>query len=185
MRESEQMIQTTRNWIQRFVVRYRLCPFAKPVVDRNTIEYKVSTAHDPELLLEDVIQMLERFSSVSVEEVETSFLIHPWVLQDFLEYNDFLTIVDHVIAELGLEGLVQVASFHPDYLFAGSNPEDVENATNRSPYPMLHFLREEGMEEALHTFPNPEEIPVRNEACMRSLGADTIQTIQASCFEVD
>lgn len=113
-------------------------------------------------------------------EIETTLLIHPWVLEDFMDYNQFLDDVDNMLIDNELEGIYQIASFHPNYQFAGTEPEDVENATNRSPFPVLHILREESLERAISSFPDPELIPERNIALLRSMGRERVEALLRS-----
>lgn len=174
--------EPTRRWVEGFVVKYNLCPFAKPVVDELRISYQVSMATCPEELLQDLLLVLEGLCDTPISEVETSILIHPHVLQDFGEYNDFLDAVDGLLVQCDLEGVLQVASFHPLYQFAGTRLDDVENATNRSPFPMLHVIREESIERAIAHMSEPERIPERNIALLRELGVDAVRQVMASCM---
>ena len=119
----------------------------------------------------------------SEEGVETTLLIHPGVLQDFYEYNQFLNYTDSLLAQMGLEGVYQIASFHPDYQFAGSGPDDVENYTNRSPYPMLHLIREDSLERAIASYPDSDQIPGRNMELLKSLGRDKVQALLQACYD--
>ena len=171
------VIQNTRQWISEFVVHLNLCPFAKYPLENDKIRFVVYEGID----LEELLQLCEKEAkfllAADVNELETTFLIHPNVLIDFYKYNDFLTIVNQLIFALDLEGLVQIASFHPEYQFAGTTSTDVTNYTNRSPYPMLHFLREERIEHVLETYEQPELIPIKNMEKMRQLGKEKISTI--------
>lgn len=166
----DDVIAATRGWIERVVIGLNLCPFAKAVVVKQQVRYVVSAAETTEALLQDLERELHWLEQHPPEEVETTVLIHPQVLQTFLDYNDFLDVADAAIEELGLTGVVQVASFHPDYQFAGTAADDVTNYTNRSPYPMLHLLREASVEAAVAAFPGAEGIPKKNIETMRRVG---------------
>ena len=166
----EEIVAATRDWLEKAVIGLDLCPFARAVHVRGQIRYAVSEAETPEDLLADLERELRTLATADPEAIDTTLLIHPWVLRDFLDYNDFLDVAEAAVADLGLEGEIQVASFHPHYRFAGSGPDDIENCTNRSPYPMLHLLRESSVERAVDTFPDTSKIPEKNVATMRRLG---------------
>jgi hypothetical protein len=168
-REAE-IVAATRLWLEKAVIGLNLCPFAKAV--RNRIRYAVSRAQTPQALLDDLLRELQLLQAADPAQTETTLLIHPDVLAEFLDYNDFLDAADDAIAELGLTGVIQVASFHPHYRFEGSSPEDIENYSNRSPYPMLHLLREASVERAATSFPDVATIPDHNIATLRQLGHD-------------
>ncbi|HET9210086.1 MAG TPA: DUF1415 domain-containing protein [Thermoanaerobaculia bacterium] len=168
----EQIVTATRQWIEKAVIGLNLCPFAKPVYARDQIRFVVSEAGTPEDLLADLVDELQTLAAAEPEEIETTLLIHPRVLNDFLDYNDFLGIAEDAVADLGLEGVLQVASFHPDYQFAGTEPDDVTNYTNRSPYPTLHLLREASVEKAVASVPDASEIYERNMETLRRLGVE-------------
>jgi hypothetical protein len=157
----ETVIARTRCWIERAVIEFNLCPFARKPYEGEQVRYVVSEATDPEQLLADLQQELEHLRATDPSALETTVLIHPWVLQDFLDYNDFLDVVDALLAQ-GYEEEFQVASLHPDYQFAGTHPDDAENYTNRSPYPVLHLLRVEGVARTIASYANPDRIPERN-----------------------
>ena len=163
-------IAATREWIERAVIGLNLCPFAKPVYLGNKVRFAVSDARTADALLGDLQRELRALASVAAEDVETTVLIHPHVLTSFLDYNDFLDAAEGAVERLDLAGVIQIASFHPDYQFAGTAPDDVSNYTNRSPYPMLHLLREESVERAVDAYPGTERIPERNVETMRRLG---------------
>lgn len=166
---AEKIVADTRHWLETAVIGLDLCPFAKPVHEQHRIRYAVSPAETPEALLEDLIAELQALAAADPEEVETTLLIHPDVLDDFLDFNDFLGAAEAAVADLGLEGVLQVASFHPRYQFAGTEPEDVENCTNRSPWPILHLLREESVERAVAAFPDTSRIYRKNVETLRRL----------------
>jgi hypothetical protein len=168
---AERVVAATRNWLEKAVIGLRLCPFAANPYLRGLIRYKVSEQQSCEGLAEELEQELLHLAAADPQLCETSLLIHPHVLGDFVSYNQFLSRADAVVAALGLEGVLQIASFHPEYQFAGSAPDDVENCSNRSPYPMLHLLREASVGRASATFPDVSEIGNRNMATLRALGA--------------
>jgi hypothetical protein len=166
----DDVLARTRAWLEQAVIGLELCPFAKAVHARGRIRWVVSDANDPEALRVDLRRELELLAAAPIDDVETTLLLHPRVLKDFLDYNDFLDVADGEIEDLGLEGVLQVASFHPGYVFAGSDPDAVENATNRSPVPLLHLLREESIDRAVQAYPDPDAIVSRNLETLRRLG---------------
>lgn len=168
---SATIVAHTCMWLERAVIGLNLCPFAKSVHVRNQIRYAVSAATTPEELLQDLGTELRLLQDSSPEDIDTTLLIHPFVLTNFLDYNDFLDVADATLDELDLAGEIQVASFHPDYQFADAAPDDVTNCTNRAPYPMLHLLRESSVERAVLAFPDASRIYERNLDTMRELGA--------------
>ena len=168
---ADRVITATRNWVEKAVIGLHLCPFAASPYLRGLIRYRVSEQRAPEGLAEDLTQELRYLAAADPLRCETSLLIHPHVLGDFLDYNQFLDQADAAVAALGLDGEFQIASFHPAYQFAGSASNDVENCSNRSPYPMLHLLRESSVRRATATFPGVNEISNRNMATLRELGA--------------
>jgi hypothetical protein len=167
---AEQVIATTRRWVEKAVIGLHLCPFAAAAYRRGLVRYRVSEQRTPEGLVEDLEQELRRLATDDPLVCETSLLIHPHVLNDFFDYNQFLDQADRTVAALGLAGELQIASFHPAYQFAGSPPDDIANYTNRSPYPMLHVLREASVHRAAATFGAVNEIGDRNMATLRKLG---------------
>jgi hypothetical protein len=168
----EEIVAATRRWLEKAVIGLNLCPFAKPVYARDQIRYVVSEAETPEALLSDLIDELQALAAAEPEEIETTLLIHPRVLNDFLDYNDFLGVAEAAVADLGLEGVLQIASFHPEYQFAGTEADDITNYTNRSPYPTLHLLREASVERAVAAVPDASEIYERNMETLRRLGVE-------------
>ena len=165
-------IEATRRWLERAVIGLNLCPFAKAVHAKGQVRYVLSEATSPEALLEDLGEALLHLRDTPAELVDTTLIVHPGVLGDFLDYNDFLEQADALVAELGLEGVLQVASFHPDYQFADSAPDDIDNYTNRAPYPTLHLLREASVTRAVDAYPDPDAIIDRNIQTLRTLGRD-------------
>ena len=168
----EEAVAATRAWLESAVIGLNLCPFAKSVHVKNQIRYAVSAAQSREDLLADLIAELRALQAADPSEIDTTLLIHPRVLGDFLDYNDFLELADAAVAGEGLEGEIQVASFHPQYQFAGTRPQDVENCSNRSPYPTLHLLREASIARAVAVFPDASLIFERNMETLRRLGHD-------------
>ena len=167
---SDAVIAATQRWLERAVIGLNLCPFAKAVQVKNQVRYVVSQATTQEELLSDFLNELEFLAETPSEKIDTTLLIHPGVLTDFLDYNDFLDVVDEALEDMDLEGELQVAGFHPQYQFADTQPEDIENFTNRSPYPMLHLLRESSVAMAVSAFPEAEKIFDKNIETLRKLG---------------
>lgn len=167
---SEEVVAATRTWLEKAVIGLNLCPFAKAVHVHDRIRYCVSAATSEAQLLAELMTQLRALDDADPAQIETTLLIHPQVLADFADYNEFLARADDAVRELGLEGVMQVASFHPRYQFEGTGPDDIENYTNRSPYPMLHLLRESSVERAVSTYPDTEDIYRRNIATLRALG---------------
>ena len=158
--------------MERAVIGLGLCPFAESVYRSERVRFHVSEQRSAAGLLLDLRAELNHLQDADAGQCETTLLIHPWVLNDFIEFNDFLQICDDTVAALGLEGEIQVASFHPQYQFAGTTARDIENHTNRSPYPTLHLLRESSVERALLTVADPDAIYENNIRRLRELGAD-------------
>jgi hypothetical protein len=178
---AEQVLAETRAWVDRAVIGLNLCPFAKAVQVKNQIRYVVSEAPDEEALLAELRAEMERLVAADPADVDTTLLIHPGVLEDFLDFNDFLGLADEALEDLGYEGVLQVASFHPRFQFEGTEADDVTNATNRSPYPTLHLLREESVDRAVAAFPDAEAIYEKNIRTLEELGADGWVELQALC----
>lgn len=167
-----QIIADTRVWLERAVIGLNLCPFARAEYVRNRIAFRVSKATTMESLLSQLEAVLRELVAADPSSIETTLLIHPHVLQDFFDYNEFLGDADALLARMGLEGVVQIASFHPQYQFAGEDPADMSHFTNRSPYPMLHLLRESSVERAVRSGEDAETIVARNLATVRRLGPE-------------
>lgn len=161
--------QDVQQWLEDVVIGLNLCPFAAKPNRNKQIKIFVSEATTEEVLLEDVLQELMNLDSKTAEELETTLVAIPNMLKDFMDYNFFLDWVDALIKQQEWEGIFQIATFHPDYCFGGAEPEDDENLTNRSPYPVLHLIREESMEKVLKHYPNPEAIPDTNIARVEAL----------------
>ncbi|MBU1436285.1 MAG: DUF1415 domain-containing protein, partial [Gammaproteobacteria bacterium] len=178
----EETVLSIRQWVQTFVIEMNLCPFAKYEMLNNRVRFATTRAITEEQLLMSLQDELELLNSDPA--IETTLLIHSHVLQDFYAYNQFLSDADRLLVEMGLEGTYQIASFHPDYQFGGTNPDDAENFTNRSPYPLLHLIREASLERAIEVYPEVDQVPVRNVALMNSLGHNKLQELFESLFKL-
>ena len=168
----------TRDWVERVVIGLKLCPFAPAPALKGLIRYVTSDAETCEGLLEDLATELQRLVESPAEELETTLLIHPRVLQDFRDFNDFLEVADELLRMLGLEGEIQIASFHPDYQFADTESGDIGNETNRSPYPTLHLLREDSIARAVDSFGDTSSIPATNLMTLQRLGRERLQALK-------
>lgn len=177
----DKVIAAVRHWVETLVVGLNLCPFAGRELLNNKLRFHVSEADTQEQLLLDLQAELELLDAD--DNIETSLIIHPRVLQDFYDYNQFLDAADELLLAMGLEGVYQVASFHPDYQFAGTEADDVENYTNRSPYPLLHLLREASLERAIAHYPDTEEIPGRNIQRLKTLGRNKLRALLQASYE--
>ena len=172
--------RVTRQWIQTFVVDLNLCPFARRELDGGRVVIVATPARTEVALLQFLDDMLTRL--VDQPEIETLFLVHAQVLQDFNAYLDFVILAEQLVVERGCAGVFQIASFHPDYRFADA--EDAADFSNRSPYPMLHLLRESSVERAVEGHADVAEIPVRNVRALRSLGVTALDQRWRQCFDV-
>ncbi|GAB1406905.1 DUF1415 domain-containing protein [Thermomonas brevis] len=161
-----------RRWLERAVIGLNLCPFAKAVHAKQQVRIVVSDASTERALLEQLGEELALLRDTPADAIDTTLLVHPQVLGDFLDYNDFLDDADALVEAMDLDGVLQVASFHPDYQFADTEPDDAGNLTNRAPHPVLHLLREASIDRAVEAYPQPDAIIERNIATMRELGAD-------------
>jgi len=175
----EQVQTATLRWVQRFVVELNLCPFAS----RVSPHVAITRANSEQNLLAALTQELEAL--LGDDNRETTLLVHPDVLGNFLDYNDFLAVTDELITANQLEGVVQIASFHPEYQFAGTQPDDPENFANRSPFPMLHLLREDSVTRAVDSHPDVEQIVLNNARVLDGLGADALRKRRRECFADD
>ena len=170
MTNETEIIAATQLWLEKAVIGLNLCPFAKAVHVKKQIRYVVSAATTADALLEDLMTELRKLQDTSPEEIDTTLLIHPQVLTDFLDFNDFLDTVDIAVAEPEFGDEFQVASLHPQYQFAGTAVDDIENYSNRSPYPTLHLLREASVDRAVDAFPDADQIPDTNIETLERLG---------------
>lgn len=176
-------IAETRAWVERAVIALNLCPFARAPQLKGRVRYVATEASDGAALLAVLIDELRTLAEAPEARIETTLLIHPQALCDFLDFNDFLGVAEAAVAQLGLEGRIQIASFHPHYRFAGCARDDLGNATNRSPYPTLHLLREASVARAAAAFPEAATIFEANIGTMRRLGPDGWATLQRRCAE--
>lgn len=176
---SEGVIARTRAWVAHAVVGLDLCPFARSAQVREQVRYVVSQAADADQLLQSLAEELHLLAAADPGAMETTLLIHPHVMNDFLDYNDFLEAADAAVEALGYSGVLQVASFHPLYQFAGTGIDDITNASNRSPYPTLHLLRESSIERAVQAFGDTDRIYRNNIRTLQALGAAGWGTLQA------
>jgi hypothetical protein len=167
----------TRAWLEEAVIGLNLCPFAEQVHRNGQIAYYVSHAKDAPDLMDDLTEAIDVLMSSDPEAIDTALLIHPYVLQDFEQYNEFVGWTTDFLEESGLEAELQIASFHPDYRFAGTSPDDITNCTNRSPFPMLHLLREASVDAALTELPEAAQLVEKNLDTLRDLGTDGWDTL--------
>ena len=164
-------------WLNDVVIGLNLCPFAAKPQRNKQIKIFVSEASQEEALLEDILLQLIELRNTEPEKLETTLVVVPNMLQDFWDYNFFIDWVEGLIKQQDWEGIFQVATFHPDYCFGGAEPEDDENLTNRSPYPVFHLIREESMEKVLKHYPDPESIPDTNIARVSALSEEERQKL--------
>ena len=182
MIDHKKAAKAVQHWVETVAVDLNLCPFAKQELINNRVRFQVSDATTSEQLLLDMSEELIFLNLTS--QIETSLLIHPDVLQDFHDYNQFLDSADLLLQEMNLEGDYQIASFHPDYQFAETQQDDAANYTNRAPYPLLHIIREKSLERAIAHYPDPDGIPRRNIALLNQLGKHKMQALLQACFDV-
>lgn len=175
--EDAPYLAATTRWLERAVIGLNLCPFARAPHVQGRLRMRVSHARDTDTLLDDLCGELQSLNALTPDECETGLLIHPFVLDDFLDYNDFLDVADVAVQTLGLEGVWQVASFHPHYQFADSGPDDTGNLSNRSPWPTLHLLRESSVERAVEQMSDTDAIYRRNIETLERLGVDGWQAL--------
>lgn len=166
------VIADTVRWLEKAVIGLNLCPFAKSVHVKGQIHYVVSQATDAEGVVMDLHRELEALAEISPDKRDTTLLILPQALQEFLDFNDFLEVADAMVEELELGGILQVASFHPRFQFEGTDVDDVTNCTNRAPYPTLHLLREDSIDKAVEAFPEAETIYERNMEVLEQMGIE-------------
>jgi hypothetical protein len=168
--DDDAIVGATRRWLERAVIGLNLCPFAKAVYVKEQVRYVVSPARTPEELLETLMNELQDLADTDPEKTDTTLLIHPFVLTDFVDFNEFLDVADAAVEDMRLDGELQVASFHPDYQFADTDAADITNYTNRAPYPILHLLREDSIDRAVAAFPDAADIFEKNIETMEQLG---------------
>ncbi len=184
MKKQSLEITQTQKWLNTVIIEYSICPFVKREFVKNTIHYEIIKSNGENISIEQHLEQLiltcEKLDDT--ESIETSLLIFPDSLADFDVYLDFVEIANALMHKQGYVGIYQLASFHPQYCFADSDVDDASNYTNRSPYPMLHILREASLEKVLETYPNPENIPQRNIDLTRNLGLTTMQKLLSDCM---
>jgi len=168
--DADAYVAATRCWLERAVIGLNLCPFARAVHNKRQIRYAVTAAGNADELLAELAHELEMLVQADPAEIETTLLIHPLTMTGFIDYRFFLSEAEAAVKNLGLNGVLQIASLHPEYEFAGSAPDDIENYTNRAPYPTLHLLREASIDRAVAAFPDPAAIFDKNIATLRRLG---------------
>ncbi|PQJ62711.1 MULTISPECIES: DUF1415 domain-containing protein [Photobacterium] len=169
--------QSVQQWLNDVVIGLNLCPFAAKPQRNKQIKVHVSNDKTENDLLESIYLQLKELDETPPQELETTLVVAPYLLEDFDDYNQFLDLVEGLVVQLGKSGIYQIASFHPDYCFYGTEPEDAENLTNRSPYPIFHLIREESMEKVLKHYPDPEAIPERNIDCVENLTPEQIKQL--------
>ena len=181
LNSSEKCIAATRCWIEKFVIAKNLCPFAKKPSERGQVHYALSVADNTDDLLNDFLDEIESLVKIDPLQRDTTVLIHPYVLGDFVQYIEFINGLEFILEGAGYIDTFQIASLHPDYQFEDVAQSDVQNYTNRSPYPIIHLLRQESVSKALASYVQPERIPERNIRLMQKYGVEKIQTILEEC----
>ena len=166
----DQVLQKTKHWLEKAVIGLNLCPFAKAVYVKNQVRLVVSEARHADDLLEELDRELDLLVATPADEIDTTLLIHPTLFEDFLDFNDFLEVAEGVVEEHELEGVIQLASFHPQFQFDGTEPDDIGNYTNRAPFAILHLLREDSVARAVEAFPQADAIFDANIATLEKLG---------------
>jgi uncharacterized protein len=175
--DDKTVIDAMRQWIEKAVIGLNLCPFAKAVYVKEQVRFVVSQAPHLDGFLEDLDRELDFLAAADPDEIDTTLLIHPALLPDFLDFNDFMQLAEAAVGEHGLEGVIQIASFHPAFQFEGTAPDDIGNYTNRAPFPTLHLLREASIERAVAAFPEAEIIYQRNIETLQKLGIEGWQAL--------
>jgi hypothetical protein len=168
----EEVLARTRAWLEKAVIGLNLCPFAKAVYVKQQVRLVVSQARHVDDLLEELDRELDLLVQTPPEQIDTTLIVHPTLFPDFLDFNDFLEFADRVLEEHGLEGVIQIASFHPQFQFEGTEPEDMGNYTNRAPYATLHLLREDSVERAVDGLADPDAIYQDNIRTLEKLGLE-------------
>ncbi len=173
-KSTEQQLEKSQRWVEKVVVGLNLCPFAKPVLKANSLRYALCSDESDKQLVQFFLSELDMISQADESDIATTLVVMPNGLADFYDYLDFLATCEDLLKQSGLQAEFQLASFHPDYIFAGVDADDVSHFTNRSPYPMLHIIREAQMSRVLANHPNPENIPERNIQLLREMGKAAI-----------
>ena len=176
MSNNSPITEQTLNWVNSFIIEYNLCPFAKGAVNKGGLRIALSTNTKQALALEDLMSEIHLLDETP--SIETSLLVFEHGFKDFFAYLDFVDLAEELINQLEYEGIYQIASFHPDYYFADTEPDDVSNYTNRSPYPMVHLLREDSLEKAIAAYGDTSQIPAKNAETMNKLGLEKIKKMQ-------
>lgn len=171
----DDILAATRHWLARAVIGLNLCPFAKSVYVKDQVRYAISEATTLEEALVDLETELRALEAADPQQVDTTLVIYPHAFADFLDYNDALFFADRLVQQLKLDGMLQIASFHPQYQFEGTGPDDIDNYTNRAPYPILHLLREDSIARAVDAFPDASAIYEKNQDTLRRLGHDGLR----------
>jgi len=179
------IIEEIQCWISEVVIKHNFCPFAHKPFKQKRIRYFVASAQQESDLVDDLIDELLGLAEADPEDFETSIFIIPDCLQEFVDYNQFIDVIDEILKHTSLKSIIQVATFHPAYRFSGSDAEDVRNYTNRSPYPMFHLIREDSVEKARQTYSEVESIPRKNMTVLEVLGLETIRAQLKACKEKD
>jgi len=183
MQLSDELVtQQTLMWVNSFIVELNVCPFARRELEKNRVKVCVVRSKKIEIALEELmteVQWLDQHT-----ETETTLVVFPTLFRDFHRYLDFIDLAENLLFEKGYEGIYQVATFHPDYCFADAEPDDVSNYTNRSPYPMIHLLRESSVEKAIEFYGETQEIPENNIKLMESMGTDKVQAILTAVMSI-
>jgi hypothetical protein len=174
-------ITATQAWLKSVIIGFRICPFAEHVVNRNTVQYQLDESTDIKECLANLITECEHLDNNF--EIATTLVIYTDAFSDFDAYLDYVALAEDLLIAQDYEGIYQLASFHPEYCFAGEAPDDAANYTNRSPYPMIHILRESDLEQAIASHPDPEGIPQRNIDLTRSMGLKKMQALLAACYQ--
>ncbi|MGF1717354.1 DUF1415 domain-containing protein [Photobacterium chitinilyticum] len=171
------VIQQVQQWLEDVVIGLNLCPFAAKPNRNKQIRIHVCESKAEDQLLEEIYQQIKELDETPAEVLETTLVVAPNLFEKFDNYNQFLDLVDALIIQTGKEGTYQIASFHPDYCFYDTKPDDAENLTNRSPFPIFHLIREASMEKVLKHYPDPEGIPGQNIQCVESLSPEQIKKL--------
>lgn len=185
MLTENEVLEQARRWVENIVIKHNFCPFAHKPFKNQQIRFVACISDDIEVLAEQLFSELQFLQAADHALIETSILVAPNCLQRFDEYNQFLDVVDALIDQLQLNGIIQIASFHPDYQFADLAPDDVRNYTNRSPYPSFHLILEESIEHARNTYPDVDAIPERNMELLLKNGTEQAQAELAACFKME
>lgn len=173
-------VEQTAAWIRSFVIKLNLCPFAQREMDKGSVRIHASLAQSTDSAINDLMAEFDVLNKNPA--IETTVLVFPDFLKDFFEYLDFVDIAESILFTNDYEGIYQIATFHPDYCFADATTDDVTNYTNRSPYPMLHILREDGLSKAIEHYGDTDQIPIRNQACLLKLGLEEVTRINEAIF---